>query len=166
LDSVSNMTLFPLIYKVTSNPPFSDSFFISTIICPILPILFFFYQHNNLSTMFSIEWFTEEKKSFTNFVIWYLGDYQTSHVIRESEKKNSQKKFTCLPYVYLNELNFFLFQSSCLYATNWMLHHGKSNWQGEYLKKRFVHTLVIWHAYRNAYEIIGFNFWYSYVWLH
>jgi len=63
----------PLIYKVTSNLPFSDSFlFISTIICPILPILILLLPaQQSVHYVFDRMLPRDKKKSFTNFCdIW------------------------------------------------------------------------------------------------
>jgi hypothetical protein len=47
------------------------------------------------------------KKSFTNNVIWYLGDYQTSHVIRESEKKIVRRNLLVFHmYIWTNSIFF------------------------------------------------------------
>jgi len=62
----------PLIYKVTSNLPFSDSFlFISTIICPILPILILLLPaQQSVHYVFDRMLPRDKKKVSLIFVIW------------------------------------------------------------------------------------------------
>lgn len=131
--TVSNTTLFPLIYRVTSNLLFSDSFF-----C----------WHNNLfnplhsdSTFIStticllcVRYNASEIKKFTNFcdmVPWRLSN--KACYIRESEKK-IQSEEIYLSSIYLNSHNFFFF---------WF-QSGNSGGQGEQLRNDYDYHVKLW----------------------